>query len=79
MSFQSLDLGAGECDGPRALTRRRLVPTCIRPHHPGGNSRRLVPSPNLGGNQPGLSTTYQDYGRQGFAKITITSPTVGLE
>jgi hypothetical protein len=71
MRFQSLDLGAGECDGPRALTRRRLVPACIRPHHPGGNI--------LGGNQPGLSTTYQDYFRQGFGKIASTSPTVGLK
>lgn len=53
MNLRSLDLGAGECDGPPALTRRRLVPTCIGPHHPGGNSRRLVSSPSLGESQPG--------------------------
>ena len=54
MNFQSPDLSAGECDGPPALIRPRLVPTCMRPQHlSGGNSRRPEPNPILGMNQPG--------------------------
>lgn len=54
MNLQSLDLGAGECGGPPALIRCRLVPKCMRPQQlPGGNPRRSEPNPILGGNQPG--------------------------
>lgn len=55
MNLQSLDLSARECDGPPALIRPRLVPTCMRPQHlPGGNPRRPEPNPILCMNQPGF-------------------------
>ncbi|KAL5375142.1 hypothetical protein DPSP01_011454 [Paraphaeosphaeria sporulosa] len=55
MNIQSLDLSARECDGPPALIRPRLVPTCMRPQLlPGGNPRRPEPNPILGMNQPGF-------------------------